>query len=577
MKIFTSIKAKTVAVLLTFMAVALAMFFFTIQVTHSQKTDSLVVNVVGRQRMLIQKMTKETLVFISSHSEKIKKASIQKTIDLFEMSLNALLDGGKTYSDLGMTQTVVLPPAVSKEIKNQLSRVKEQWTAFRKTLESVLESNGGSKEDVGKIIDSNLEILENMHRATSMMQNLSEAKVNRLITIQLIGLILLTITAIFYLLVIVKNLVQPVSRMAVIFKHVADGDLREHAEVKGNDEISRLGRSFNHVVENLSKIIKKVQNSTHEVEISTNEITTGSDDLAIRTNEEAASVTETSTTLEELTATVAQSRENSENTGNTLMEFNKEILSRVELISDVTGTMTEIHESGKKISDIVRVINDISFQTNLLALNAAVEAARAGEAGRGFAVVAAEVRNLAQKTAESSKNIQDIVNHNVDSTERGMKLINQTAEFFSTVVSKMETIVQNISQITDSSKEQAAGVEQINEAVFQLEKVINQNAALVEELSATARTMKTNSQDLRQLVDGFQIGQESVSRKTKPAVPEKKPQALSQPQSGPASRPPVSGAPAAKASPAPAKSVSTAAGEVEDDFFAVDGEEFEEF
>jgi methyl-accepting chemotaxis protein len=286
-------------------------------------------------------------------------------------------------------------------------------------------------------------------------------------------------------------------------------DMTRRLQVNGKDEIGELAGWFNKFLERLQHMITKVKTSSNEVFNSTEEITSSSEDLAARTNEQAASLTQTSTTLENFTSSVRQNTENSAEADMMLTSFNEDIQERKVLIENVTNTMTEIFESSKQIDNIIKVINDISFQTNLLALNAAVEAARAGEAGRGFAVVASEVRNLAQKTAESSKSIQDIVLRNVETTQKGMNLVKDTSDFFAEIVEMMGETVTKISNITNASREQSTGIEQINNAIAHMDEVSTQNAALVQELSGTGRHVKQNAVELQELVAQFKIDETS--------------------------------------------------------------------
>lgn len=301
----------------------------------------------------------------------------------------------------------------------------------------------------------------------------------------------------------IKPLIDASEMMGVLSE--GEGDLTARLEVMSNDEVGALAENFNNFIEKLRDIMIQVKDAAGEINEGTGEIAAGSEDLSTRTSEQAASITETSTTLEAFTNIVKVNTDNSAEVRGKLENFNVEMQAKRDLMNNVTRTMSEIEASSKKIDNIINVINDISFQTNLLALNAAVEAARAGEAGRGFAVVASEVRNLAQKTAESSKTIQDIVTRNVESTKKGMELVNETSAFFATIMEIMNELVGKISEISEGSKEQSTGVEQINQAIMQLENVINQNAALVEELSATSKSMSGNTHLLNSLVNKFKF------------------------------------------------------------------------
>lgn len=324
-----------------------------------------------------------------------------------------------------------------------------------------------------------------------------------MILISIISLVLIGLGSSYMLSRMVRPLVDATDIMQELSE--GEGDLTIRLDVKTHDEIGSLSANFNSFIEKLKDIVSRVKDSSDEINNGTREISAGSEDLSTRTSEQAASITETSTTLEGFTSIVKVNTDNSEEVRNRLESFNADMETKKDLMDNVTSTMKEIEDSSKKIDNIITVINDISFQTNLLALNAAVEAARAGEAGRGFAVVASEVRNLAQKTAESSKTIQDIVTQNVESTKKGMLLVNETSEFFAAIMDIMNELVGKINEISEGSKEQSTGVEQINQAILQLENVINQNAALVEELSATSKSMSANTHQLNDLVNRFKL------------------------------------------------------------------------
>lgn len=331
----------------------------------------------------------------------------------------------------------------------------------------------------------------------------SAEKSTLLITALIMSVLILAV--LIFTFFITRSITVPLTDGVKVANAISDGDLTRRFDVNSKDEFGELGRAIDHSIERLKDIITQAMNAADCNITAADEITSGSTDLAARTNQQASSITETSATMEQTAALVKENSRNSEEARTVLEDFHSETERKMELIENVTKTMKEIDESGQQIGKIVNVINDISFQTNLLALNAAVEAARAGEAGRGFAVVAAEVRNLAQKTAESSKTIQEIVNRNVDSTNKGIALVNETSNFFTANLKMVSEILEKTRLIANSSAEQSTGIDQINQSVAQLEQVTSQNASLAEELSASAKNMIVNAQELQELLSQFKV------------------------------------------------------------------------
>lgn len=421
-----------------------------------------------------------------------------------------------------------------------------------------------------------LDKLQNIHeKQTAESHSISRSRYNYMFIVIVFLTTVAILISLLVWMVLNKTITRPVVQMVDRARDLVEGesDLTRRIDIETKDELGELSNWFNRFIQRIQDLMAQAKENSAELAGASDEVANGSESLAVQTNQQAASVTETSTTVEEFTAILRQNSENSDDTNATLTAFNKEIQARKELIENVTATMMEINESSKKIDAIVNVINDISFQTNLLALNAAVEAARAGEAGRGFAVVAAEVRNLAQKTAESSKSIREIVSQNVENTNRGTELVKETQEFFETILEVLSDISVKVQGITQGSKEQATGVEQINQTIDQLEGVINQNAQLVDRFADASKKMKTSSYNLKGLVEQFRTEDgETISRQApapkkpgKPAKPEKKK------KEKPGKKPEL------KQSPPPPKPDKSGKGGEDPDFFAEDEDSFEEF
>ena len=325
-----------------------------------------------------------------------------------------------------------------------------------------------------------------------------------------------------------------------------DGDLTQRLPAGGRDEVGRIASSFNLFAEKIQRILMDVRSASNSITTASSEIAIGSQDLSQRTEETASNLQQAASSMEELTATVRQTADAAQ-TANQLASSASSAAARGgEVVGQVVSTMDEINASSKKINDIIGTIDGIAFQTNILALNAAVEAARAGEQGRGFAVVASEVRSLAQRSAEAAKEIKTLIGASVTSVEAGSRLVRAAGESMNDIVGSVQRVTDIIGEITAASTEQSSGIAQVNDAVVQLDRMTQQNAALVEESAAAAESLKDQAHRLTEIVSVFRLGAEGMASVAPTAKP---PKAATAAPSFPSSKAPSSSPPAALTKP----------------------------
>ncbi|RQO81429.1 methyl-accepting chemotaxis protein [Acidovorax sp. FJL06] len=292
-----------------------------------------------------------------------------------------------------------------------------------------------------------------------------------------------------------RELIAAVDRPEGISLAVDRIPVTTHAAVAMRDALVRMRMA-----------VAAVRDASSSVRGASAEIAQGNRDLSARTERQASALAQTASSMDELGATVQQNAGNAQQANRLAIQASGVASQGGEVVAQVVETMKGINDSSKKIADIISVIDGIAFQTNILALNAAVEAARAGEQGRGFAVVAGEVRSLAQRSAEAAKEIKGLITASVERVEQGTALVDQAGSTMTEVVTAIQRVTAIVGEISVASSEQSQGLGLVSEAITQMDQDTQQNAALVEQMAASADSLHTQSEGLIHSVDVFHVG-----------------------------------------------------------------------
>jgi methyl-accepting chemotaxis protein len=313
------------------------------------------------------------------------------------------------------------------------------------------------------------------------------------------------ITAVAVTIFVTRSIVRPIGRAVTVAESIAAGDLTSSIEVHSKDETGLLLDALRRMNDSLGQVVSGARSSSDNIATASGQIATGNQDLSSRTEEQASSLEQTAASMEELTSTVKQNADNARQANQLASSASEVAMRGGSVVGQVVDTMSAINASSKKIVDIIAVIDGIAFQTNILALNAAVEAARAGEQGRGFAVVASEVRSLAQRSAAAAKEIKGLIDDSVSKVEAGSHQVAEAGQTMDEIVASVRRVTDIMGEISAASHEQTQGIEQINQAITQMDQVTQQNAALVEEAAAASSSLREQAGILVEAVGVFRL------------------------------------------------------------------------
>jgi methyl-accepting chemotaxis protein len=416
------------------------------------------------------------------------------------------INGFSAESLIGQTIQQFFKPEQFDNLNNLQSTLESDNQFGERLLQifasPVFDSNNNKIATVLELLDlteersAELEI-KNLVRAASMGDFSQRASVNKKD-----GFMRIIAEGLNALITTTDNGLQDIGLM---LQAISNGDLTQEITTEYEGQFEELKQYCNRTAESLSEAILAVAQAAYKIDLSSKEISQGNLDLSNRTEQQASSLEQTSSTMQELTATVQQNTANAADANN--LASNSAVIAEEsgDIIKQVVEKMSIINQSTSEISEIIGVIDSIAFQTNLLALNAAVEAARAGEQGRGFAVVASEVRALAQRSSNAAKDIKNLISTSVNQISEGNKLANESGQTIEKLVESVQQVSTIMKEIAAASKEQYIGIQEVGKAINQLDDVTQQNAALVEEASATTDSMSNEASNLREKVNQFNI------------------------------------------------------------------------
>ncbi|CUI08450.1 methyl-accepting chemotaxis protein [Massilia antarctica] len=445
----------------------------------------------------------------------MRNIGLQADVALMQKEQDKVKAQSKRYEEARTKlQATGLDEAEAKLLAEIAALDKEVDVAFKEAIGQVLafNSEGAAKVIAQRIDPLNQKTLDLLNKLVDKQQLEADDFLKQsVVADQRVGMIMFGVCALAVVLgvvcalVITRSITAPLLGAVRMAKKVAAGELTSEIRVEGKDETSELLQALKDMNDSLAKTVGEVRSGTDMITVASHEIASGNADLSSRTESQASSLEETASSMEELTSTVKQNADNARQANQLAVSASSVAVKGGAVVSQVVDTMGSIKESSRKIVDIIGVIDGIAFQTNILALNAAVEAARAGEQGRGFAVVASEVRNLAQRSAGAAKEIKSLIGDSVDKVDAGSKLVDEAGQTMDLIVTSIKQVADIMGEITAATQEQSNGIEEVNQAITQMDEMTQQNAALVEQAAAAAESMQEQAELLAAAVSIFKL------------------------------------------------------------------------
>lgn len=541
-----TVSKKLLTLTLLFLSILTSIVFYTTSTLNTQKSDGATINIAGRQRMLVQKFTKEFFLAVQQaqisateldHSQRVK------TQQLFDKSLNALKDGGSTFLDLNMTKTIKLPNTTNKLIYQKLNEVEQLWQKLQEEVKHFNSKTNQTKQ-LSEINTLSVRVLTSMNQVVVMFANDSDDKIQSMLSYQLWIWCFAILVSSIIAWIIATNITTPLSHIIKATKRVSEGNLQKFPCNKHyRDELGTLISQIEQMRSVLSGIIQTVQQNSKQMTHSSFRIATISEEISAVTEKEqagSARVLDATHSLQQIASRVnehiIETHETAEQTqkiakqGATIVQVGiNELASAVDSVKNTSVQMESVKAATDQIHDIIESINNIASQTNLLALNAAIEAARAGEHGRGFAVVADEVRNLASRTAESTTEITSLIatlTTSVDGSVLSMKQVSdqvdnaqhqskETIGAFDAMADGINHNSNSFAHIADLNQEQTQKLDSLQNELSQLFEVLTVSAEKATSTSLVASDLHLISDKLEKLLHKFDTdGVADVSRET---------------------------------------------------------------